>query len=104
MGIVSGAGGLPHVKRIENGERARHTFSEAEFARRHAALRRILQEERVEAVIFTSIHNVNDDSGFLCCSVGAGGHARAGRERQRQHRRRQPWPRTVGENIVFTDW
>jgi creatinase len=88
MGIRSGAGALPHVKRIQNGERTRHTFSEGEFAGRHAALRQVMQEERAEAVLFTSIHNVNYYSDFLYRSFGAGGHARAGRERQRQHRRR----------------
>jgi hypothetical protein len=70
MGIGSGAGGLPHVKRIQNSEWARHTLSEAEFARRHAALRHVMQEERAEAVLFTSIHNVNDDSDLLYRSFG----------------------------------
>jgi creatinase len=108
MGIRSGAGALPHVKRIQNGERTRHTFSEGEFAGRHAALRQVMQEERAEAVLFTSIHNVNYYSDFLYCSFGRPYGLVVTPERVVSVSAKidggQPWPRTVGENIVFTDW
>jgi creatinase len=108
MGIGSGAGELPHFKRIQNGERVRHTFSEGEFARRQGALRHIMQEEQVEAVLFTSIHNVNYYSDFLYCSFGRPYGLVVTPERVVSVSANidggQPWRRTVGENIVFTDW
>lgn len=108
MGIDSRGGDLPHFKEIRNGERVRHTFSEGEFARRQSALRQIMGEEGVEGVLFTSIHNVNYYSDFLYCSFGRPYGLVITPERTVSVSANidggQPWRRTVGDNIVFTDW
>jgi creatinase len=56
---------LPQFKQIRNGAPVRRTFSDAELALRQSALRAILAREQVEAVLFTSIHNINYYSDFL---------------------------------------
>ncbi|MDM5146827.1 M24 family metallopeptidase [Candidatus Persebacteraceae bacterium Df01] len=93
---------------IENGTRAMHTFSDAEYARRHAALFNLMQESDISAAFFTSIHNVNYYADFLYCAFGrpyglamydgkvttVSANIDGG----------QPGRRTVGDNLVYTDW
>jgi creatinase len=100
---------LENLKRIRNGAKVRHTFSEAEFAARQARLRDVMAATKVESVLFTSIHNVNYYSDFLYTSFGRpyglvvtgdkvvsiSANIDGG----------QPWRRTSGtDNIVYTDW
>ena len=93
---------------IPNGERVTPTFSAAELDRRLAGLRRHMGEAGIEAVVFTSIHNINYFSDFLYTSFGrpyalvvtqdastsVSANIDAG----------QPWRRTHGDNLVYTDW
>jgi creatinase len=99
---------LPHFKQIRNGAPVRHTFSEAEFGRRQSVLRRILAEQKVEAVLLTSIHNINYYSDFLYCSFGRPYGLLVTPDRVVSISANidggQPWRRTVGDNLVFTDW
>jgi creatinase len=104
----SGSPDLPHHKQIRNGKPVRHTFSEGEFARRQSALRRIMGEATVEAVLFTSIHNVNYYADFLYCSFGRPYGLVVTADRVVSLSANidggQPWRRTVGDNLVYTDW
>ena len=99
----------PDVLRIENGEKAKATFSQSEYDRRQSALRAHMADAGIDAVLFTSIHNVNYYSDFLYCAFGRpyglvvtqsevvsiSANIDAG----------QPWRRTVGDyNLVYTDW
>ena len=93
---------------IPNGERVTPTFSPAELNRRLAGLRRHMGEAGIEAAVFTSIHNINYFSDFLYTSFGrpyalvvtqgastsVSANIDAG----------QPWRRTHGDNLVYTDW
>jgi len=93
---------------MRNGERAPHTFSDREYAARMTKLRAIMAAREVDAVLFTSIHNVNYHADFLYCSFGrpyglavTSGSAvtisakiDAGRA----------WRRGVCDNLVYTDW
>lgn len=93
---------------IENGTRVPHTFSDAEYKRRQEMLFTMMEENGMDAALFTSIHNVNYYTDFLYCSFGRpyglavcdgklttiSANIDGG----------QPWRRTVGENIVYTDW
>ena len=99
---------MENLLKIENGERAPHTFSDAEYEQRRQGLFIVMEKEGVDAVLFTSIHNINYYSDFLYCAFGrpyglavCGGkltsisaNIDAG----------QPWRRTVGDNLVYTDW
>jgi creatinase len=61
---------MPSLINIDNGERVRHSFSDAEYALRIGALRAMMARTGVDTVLFTSYHNINYYSDFLYCSFG----------------------------------
>ncbi|MBY5972120.1 aminopeptidase P family protein [Ferrimonas balearica] len=91
-----------------NGEKAPLPFSAAEYAARLARLRAIMAEMDLPVVVLTSMHNIAYYSGFLYCSFGrpyacvvtpeacttVSANIDAG----------QPWRRSHGENVIYTDW
>ena len=99
---------LLRLQQMHNGEKVKGTFSAAEMQRRQTSLRRALEEMKLDAALMTSYHNINYFADFLYCyfgrkfafivtatkaiSVSAGIDAG------------QPWRRTFGENITYTDW
>ncbi|WP_199201113.1 M24 family metallopeptidase [Mesorhizobium sp. 131-2-1] len=99
---------LLRLQKMHNGEKAVATFSAAEMKRRQDGLRNILAELKLDAAVLTSYHNICYFSDFLFCyfgrryafvvtpekavSVSAGIDAG------------QPWRRTFGDNITYTDW
>jgi creatinase len=92
----------------ENGEKAKLPFGDNEYAKRHAHLREVMQRDGLDAILFTSMHNVAYYSGFLYCAFGRpyacvitpdacftiSANIDAG----------QPFRRSVGNNLVYTDW
>ncbi len=93
---------------IRNGEKAASVFSAGELARRQDALRGLMAEYAVDACLLTSIHNVNYFSGFLYCSFGRPYGLMVTPERVTSVSAKidggQPWRRTFGDNLVYTDW
>ena len=99
---------LERLKVLHNGEKVALTFSDAEFERRLAGLRKIMAEKDLDAVVLTSYHSIKYYSDFLftyfgrsyamvvtaddTCTITA--NIDAG----------MPWRRSYGENIVYTDW
>src|SRR5690625_1691938 len=91
-----------------NGERVRPTFSPAEMQRRQDAIRAYMAEAAIDASLFTSYHNINYYSDFLYCYFGrryglvidhdGATSISAGIDGG------QPWRRTFGDNITYTDW
>lgn len=91
-----------------NGDKAPLPFSAAEYAARLARLRGIMAEMDLPVVVLTSMHNIAYYSGFLYCSFGrpyacvvtpeacttVSANIDAG----------QPWRRSHGENVIYTDW
>ena len=61
---------MPDIITLHNGEKVAATFSRAEMDRRLQALRTHMAEQDIEAVVFTSYHNINYYSDFLYCSFG----------------------------------
>ena len=99
---------MERLKHIPNGTRVRHTFSDAEYDRRQSALRSYMARESVDAVIFTSIHNISYYSDFLYCSFGRPYGLVVTQDKVTSISANidggQPWRRTVGDNLVYTDW
>ena len=99
---------MENLKEIKNGAPAPNTFSAAEYERRLTALRTTMANEKIDAVLYTSIHNINYYCDFLYCSFGRpyglaitdtrAVSLSAGIDGG------QPGRRTVGENLVYTDW
>lgn len=93
---------------LQNGEKAPLPFSAQEYETRLTALRRLMADHGVPAVLLTSMHNIAYYSGFLYCSFGRpygcivtetqcttiSANIDAG----------QPWRRSHGDNIIYTDW
>ena len=99
---------LMRLQKMHNGQKAPGTFSAGEMTRRQDNLRGALEELKLDAALLTSYHNINYFADFLYCyfgrkfafvvtptravSVSAGIDAG------------QPWRRTFGDNITYTDW
>ncbi|UWQ15303.1 aminopeptidase P family protein [Aliiroseovarius sp. M344] len=92
----------------ENGEKAALPFSNAEYERRLATLRGIMVDRGVEAVLFTSMHNIAYYSGFLYCSFGRPYGCVVTADRcttvSANIDAGQPWRRCYGDNVIYTDW
>lgn len=83
-------------------------FAASEYDARLAGLRRIMQDSGVAACVLTSMHNIAYYSGFLYCSFGRpyglvvtatdSVTISAGIDAG------QPWRRSHGDNITYTDW
>ena len=98
----------PEHYRFHHGSKAVLPFAPEEYAARLEGLRDILELHGLDAVVLTSMHNVAYYSGFLYCSFGRpygcvvtasdcvtiSAGIDAG----------QPWRRSYGDNITYTDW
>ncbi len=98
----------PDFHRFHNGEKAPLPFAEIEYEARLRELRRRLEARGIAAAVFTSMQNVAYFSGFLYCAFGrpyalvvTASEAvtiSAGIDGG------QPWRRSHGDNITYTDW
>jgi creatinase len=98
----------PQLIHIENGERATPMFSDAEMDRRLTGLRSAMAELDLDAVLLTSIHNISYHADFLYCTFGRRYGLFVTPDAQTSISANidggQPWRRTYGDNIVYTDW
>ena len=96
------------LKTIDNGEKVKGTFSAEEMNRRLQALRDHMDAEAIDAVLFTSIHNINYVSDFLYCAFGRPYGLVVTQDDATTISANidggQPWRRSVGNNLVYTDW
>ncbi|MED5277232.1 MAG: aminopeptidase P family N-terminal domain-containing protein, partial [Actinomycetota bacterium] len=60
----------PDLKAIPNGEKVVGTFSDSEMMSRLSSLRGAMERLELDAVLFTSIHNINYYSDFIYCAFG----------------------------------
>ena len=99
---------MEQLKTIQNGERVRPTFSASEMNRRLEALRAHMTERQIDVCLFTSYHNIHYYSDFLYCSFGRLYGLVVTQEGQTTISANidggQPWRRTFGDNIAYTDW
>ncbi|MBT6825050.1 MAG: M24 family metallopeptidase [Rhodospirillales bacterium] len=99
---------MSRLEMWHHGEKEFSPFSEAEMMRRQNDVRGWMVENDVDACLFTSYHCINYYAGFLYCYFGRkygmvidGDKATtisAGIDGG------QPWRRTFGDNITYTDW
>lgn len=100
---------LPSLIEIPNGDKVVPTFSDAEMKGRLERLRAYMAAENVEAVVFTSYHNINYFSDFVYCKFGREyglvvtqdtfTTVTANIDGGQPYRRNR-----LGDNIVYTDW
>jgi creatinase len=93
---------------IQNGSKQTPIFSAAEMENRLAKLRTQMAVENIDAVIFTSIHNINYYNHFVYCSFGRPYGLVVTQDKLKSITANidggQPWRRGFGENVIFTDW
>lgn len=106
------AGEMPNhllrLQKMHNGEKVKPTFSADEMSRRQNAMRKIMEELKLDAAILTSYHNICYFSDFLYCYFGRryafvitdsqATTVSAGIDAG------QPYRRTFGDNLTYTDW
>ncbi len=99
---------MDDIIKIENGEKPTPIFSLAEMTSRVDKLRSLLAEKNVDAVLFTSYHNINYYSGFLFCSFGRPYGLVVTADKAVTITANidggQPWRRSFGDNVIYTDW
>ena len=100
---------LTSLVRIRDGDKAVATFSAQEYDARQGKLRRFMQNKELDAILFTSIHNINYYSDFLYCSFGRPYGLVVTQDKAVSISANidggQPWRRTRGtDNIIYTDW
>ena len=99
---------LPSVITLHNGDKVQATFSKEEMDHRVKQLRSYMFESQLDAILFTSYHNINYYSDFLYCAFGRS-YGLVVTERNRTTISAnidggQPWRRSVEDNLVYTDW
>ncbi|MFD1361905.1 M24 family metallopeptidase [Lentibacillus salinarum] len=99
---------LERTKIIKNGEKVTPTFSKEEMERRNRILRQNMAEMGIDAVLFTSYHNINYYSDFLYTAFGRSYALVVTQEKHITVSANidggQPWRRSFDDNIVYTDW
>ena len=98
----------PDTFTCHNGDKAPLPFSQGEYDRRLAGLRRVMSERDIPAVLLTSMHNIAYYSGFLYCSFGRPYACVVTAEKCTTVSANidggQPWRRSHGDNVIYTDW
>lgn len=83
-------------------------FSDSEYQQRLAKLRAIMSHQTLDAVVLTSMHNVAYYSGFLYCAFGRPYACIVTMDActtiSANIDGAQPWRRSIGDNLVYTDW
>ncbi len=99
---------MEQIITIRNGEAATSSFSREEMTRRNDALRAHMEAAGLDAVLFTSIHNIDYFSDFLYCAFGRPYGLVVTAEESTTISANidggQPWRRSFGDNLVYTDW
>lgn len=98
----------PDFFAFPNGEKAKLPFSHKEYSNRLEKLQRYMRTSDVSAVVLTSMHNIAYYSGFLYCAFGRPYAAVVTAEGVTTVSANidagQPWRRSCGENLIYTDW
>jgi creatinase len=98
----------PEFFQLHNGSKAKLPFSTVEYENRLRKLRTLMSNSGVEAAVLTSMHNIAYYSGFLYCAFGRPYACVVTADRcvtiSANIDGGQPWRRSFGENIIYTDW
>ena len=100
---------MPRLIRLRNGEKVKNTFAVEEYTARVNNVRRHMETQRLDAVLFTSYHNINYYSDFLYCSFGRFYGLAVTPEKTTLIAANidgaQPWRKGVADDMLtYTDW
>ncbi len=99
---------MPSTIQIPNGKPVNPTFSQQEMQGRVDRLRLLMSDLQIDSVLMSSIHNINYYGDFLYCTFGRKYGLVITHDNQTSVTANidggQPYRRTFGENLVYTDW
>jgi len=99
---------MDRLKAIHNGEKTVPTFSNEDMEERLSKLRKLMSDRGLDAVLFTSIQNVNYFGDFLYCAFGRSYGLIVSAEDTvivaANIDGGAPWRRARGDAIAYTDW
>jgi creatinase len=98
---------LERTKILHNGEKTKLTFSKEEMERRNTILRKHMADNDIDAVLFTSYHNIKYYSDFLYTAFGRNYGLVVTQDKHVTVSANidggMPWRTSYEDNIVYTD-
>ena len=98
----------PDFFELKNGEKVKLPFTDKEYNDRVSKLRSVMDQNGLDMVILTSMHNVAYYTGFIYCSFGRPYGCIITENKivtiSANIDASQPWRRSHCENIIYTDW
>ena len=98
----------PDFFELKNGEKVKLPFTDQEYNDRVSKLRSVMDQNGLDMIILTSMHNVAYYTGFIYCSFGRPYGCIITENKivtiSANIDASQPWRRSHCENIIYTDW
>ena len=98
----------PDFFELKNGEKVKLPFSDLEYQNRVTNLRKVMDENKMDMTILTSMHNVAYYTGFIYCSFGRPYGCVVTQNKivtiSANIDASQPWRRSHCDNVIYTDW
>ena len=98
----------PDFFALKNGSKVKLPFTQTEYKNRLDKLRTVMNDNDLNMVILTSMHNIAYYTGFIYCSFGRSYGCVVTEKKiitiSANIDASQPWRRSVCENIIYTDW
>ena len=98
----------PDFFELKNGEKVKLPFTDKEYNDRVSKLRSVMDQNGLNMVILTSMHNVAYYTGFIYCSFGRPYGCVITQNKistiSANIDASQPWRRSHCDNVIYTDW
>ena len=98
----------PDFFELKNGEKVKLPFSDKEYKNRVSKLSSLMDKNKLDMVILTSMHNVAYYTGFIYCSFGRPYGCVVTQNKvstiSANIDASQPWRRSHCDNVIYTDW
>lgn len=98
----------PDFFTLKNGDKVKLPFTEKEYQSRLDNLRNVMNNNNLDMIILTSMHNIAYYTGFIYCSFGRPYGCVITKNKistiSANIDASQPWRRSYSDNIIYTDW
>ena len=98
----------PDFFTLKNGDKVKLPFTKQEYQRRLDNLRNVMNNNNLDMIILTSMHNIAYYTGFIYCSFGRPYGCIITKNKistiSSNIDSSQPWRRSHSNNVIYTDW
>ena len=98
----------PDFFTLKNGDKAKLPFTEKEYETRLNNLRKVMNNNNLDMIILSSMHNIAYYTGFIYCSFGRPYGCVITEKKtvtiSANIDASQPWRRSHCDNVIYTDW